>query len=301
MVAGNPTSELGPPFEPDETLGRTLARLRHERDLTSSALARQSGVSQGQISKIENSKSLPSPNVVRQIATALRVPSPLAEDLVEWAHREPAEASRVKFARRSSGSSGQINQKGWMDEESNAVRIRSFELAVVPGLLQTSEYARRVIDGYNEVQDGDDHAARDDLNSTVGVRMERQEKLRDTAVSFEFVFTEAVLRYRFGEDDWPVVMAAQIQRIEEACDLPNVAVRIMPQDAVLSYPPAGAFMIIDDSVVLTESTVGASADRENIDPYVRAFEHFWNRAPEDVLPILKRYKAELVDELTQVL
>lgn len=295
------------PPEQTEPLGRLLFRLRQERDLTSSALSRESHVSQSQISKIENLQIIPSADAVGKIAVALRLSTDAVDQLVEWARRDKLEAARARGPRRpaeqAAGPTGEIKQRDWMREEAKGTRIRNFEPIVVPGLLQTSEYARRVLNGFHSVEYGDDDQTWPNTAAALSLRAARQERLYHTDVMYEFIILEQVLRFRFGAADWPVLMADQIQRIEGAFKLPNVSIRIVPEATILSCPPVEAFTIVDEAVVLTESTLGGGRrdwERKKIDVGVRAFEHFWNRSSaEDVLPILSRYKAELLEEVAQ--
>jgi transcriptional regulator with XRE-family HTH domain len=289
--------------EQDEPVGLVLARFRKERELTGSAMARETGISQGQISKIENLKVTPSSTDVRKITEALHLPAALGNSLVERARRDQTEAVRVRAARRAVGPVGEeIVQQDWQDEENKGSLLRVFEPILIPGLLQTSEYARRILIGFYAVRYGDNALAWPDTAAQVALRAARQERLYDTTVTYEFVIMEQVLKHRFGADDWPLLMAAQIQRIEAACELPNVSVRVLPQSSVLSYPPVEAFTIVDNMVVLTESTVGGGRRdraRHKVDLVIRAFDQFWHRSTEDVLPVLRRYKAELLEEITR--
>jgi transcriptional regulator with XRE-family HTH domain len=296
-------SDDDPSLGQDEPVGLALARFRRERELTGSAVAQKTGISQGQISKIENLKIRPSSGDVRKITTALHLPAALAEDLVERAKRDQAYAIRDRVARRTASPAGEeIEQQQWHEEENKGTLLRVFEPILIPSLLQTSEYARRILNGFHSVQFGDDGRVWPDTAAHVALRASRQERLYDTSVIYEFVIMEQVLRYRFGEADWPVLMAAQIQRIEGACELPNVSIRILPQSAILSYPPVEAFTIVDNMVVLTESTLGGGRrDRvqEKVDLVIRAFDQFWSRSTDDVSPIFRRYKADLLGEWTQ--
>ncbi len=113
-----------------------------------------------------------------------------------------------------------------MAYESAASVIRSFQPLLVPGLLQTEEYAREVI---SEVR-GPDKKVVDRL---VDLRMERQELLeRENPPSLHFIMDEAVINRAVGGSD---AMRRQLRRIKEVGELPNVTVRILPFSAGL-YP-----------------------------------------------------------------
>jgi len=290
---------LGLPSSSDESLGDILARLRHDQGLTGHQLAEKAGVSQGQISKIENSKTLPSPEDVRRITTALQASPKVVETLVDEAKQRQAAKSRA--TRRSSlGRTGTINQQEMLDEEGKARHVRDFTPVVLPGLLQTGEYTRRVLNGYNELTYGEDSKGWPDTAAAVALRAQRQERLYDTSRMFEFVIMEAVLYNRFAAAEWPGFMVAQLQRIKAASELPNVSVRFLPLDSVFRYPPITGFTIMDDSTVVSETTAGTvDRDRGRASLYIRVFEQLMDVSTPDLDPILNhhvaRFAAELVD------
>ncbi|MFF0445258.1 helix-turn-helix domain-containing protein [Streptomyces sp. NPDC004609] len=102
--------------------------------------------------------------------------------------------------------------------EASAAQIRTYEPHFVPGLLQTEDYARSVLRlGFPRVE-------REELDRRTALRLERQLVLtRQDAPRLWVVMDETVLRRPVGG---PEVMRAQIDRLMEACDLPNVALQI---------------------------------------------------------------------------
>jgi transcriptional regulator with XRE-family HTH domain len=262
--------------------------------MTGGEVARRLGISQGQVSKIENSRiTLPEADLVR-FAEALELPDAVMVGLVE---RSREDLALARERRRGSGRSVAANQADYLAAEGRARHLRSFEAILVPGLLQTSEYARRVINRFYAVIYGDDRQGWPDTAAAVRMRVQRQELLYDLDRKFEFIIMESVFGYRFGTTSWPVLMAGQIQRIESVCELPNVDIRILPNDVSLPFPAIEPFEIMDDDVVITESTAGASRrDRDGVQIYTRVYERFWSSSTPDVLPILARYKEEFLEE-----
>ncbi|MGW6457535.1 helix-turn-helix domain-containing protein [Streptomyces sp. NPDC055078] len=102
--------------------------------------------------------------------------------------------------------------------EASAAQIRTYEPHFVPGLLQTEEYARSVLRlGFPRVE-------REELDRRVGLRRERQLVLtRQDAPRLWVVMDETVLRRPVGGSR---VMRGQLDRLMEACELPNVALQI---------------------------------------------------------------------------
>ncbi|MFE2940499.1 helix-turn-helix transcriptional regulator [Streptomyces sp. NPDC059255] len=110
---------------------------------------------------------------------------------------------------------------GHVSLEEAARTIRCYEPHFVPGLLQTEEYARTILT-YGEV--GRSDPAR--VERHVALRMERQTLLtRPGAPAFWAILDETVLRRRVGS---PAAMRAQIDRLLEAAELPNVTLQMAP-------------------------------------------------------------------------
>ncbi|MEV7084952.1 helix-turn-helix transcriptional regulator [Streptomyces sp. NPDC093085] len=109
---------------------------------------------------------------------------------------------------------------GYVSLEEAAKTIRSYEPHFIPGLLQTEEYASAVLATGAIGRTTDPHR----LERHVALRMERQALLtRPEAPAFWTILDETVLRRSVGSKE---VMRAQIDRLIEAVELPNVTVQI---------------------------------------------------------------------------
>jgi transcriptional regulator with XRE-family HTH domain len=110
--------------------------------------------------------------------------------------------------------------QSYLGLESAASLIRTYEVQFVPGLLQTPEYARAVI------QLGHQRAPTAELDRRVGVRIARQQLLRREDPPQVWVVIDAgVLRRPIGGLD---VMRAQILALMEASKLPNLRLQVIP-------------------------------------------------------------------------
>lgn len=103
--------------------------------------------------------------------------------------------------------------------EYSAAIIRNFEPLIVPGLLQTEEYARTVI---SVLVDHDPTR----IDPLVDLRMERQELLvREPAQGLHFIMDEAVIRRVTGGRD---IMRRQLRHLQKLIEYPNITIRIVP-------------------------------------------------------------------------
>lgn len=105
--------------------------------------------------------------------------------------------------------------------EATARTQRSFLPTLVPGLLQTAEYARLVFIA-------SDLSGEQDYAAAVQRRLDRQQLLYDQAHTFEFILTEAALRWRPGSRE---VLISQLDRIASVATLSNVTIGVIPLDA----------------------------------------------------------------------
>ncbi|GAA2335036.1 helix-turn-helix transcriptional regulator [Dactylosporangium salmoneum] len=139
--------------------------------------------------------------------------------------------------------------------EASATRICTYEGEVVPGELQTEQYARAV---YGAEQAVDDDAA----DRHVKLRLQRQAALaaRDPRPHRTTVLGEGVLTRQVGG---PRTLAAQIEHLREAATQDRVEILVLPWTAGAHAAMAGAFRIMDfedpedPDVVYLESHIGA--------------------------------------------
>jgi hypothetical protein len=149
-----------------------------------------------------------------------------------------------------------------------ATRMQVFQHAAVPGLLQTAEYARSVLTLADVFGVGDTARA-------AAVRIERQAALYEKGRQFDFLISEAALRFR------PVsyaALAAQYDKILSVSTLPGVNVAVMPTGAPPSTVHAHSFVIYtlpDGSQLATVETYTREltlTDSEEIMVYSRVYE-----------------------------
>ncbi|MCZ9349681.1 helix-turn-helix domain-containing protein [Streptomyces mutabilis] len=268
-------------------LGAELRALRTSAGITSGEAARLVGWHQSKVSRIETGTSGAKPADVRLLLDAYGVDdAQLRELLVVLAGTdEPGGRNHWWHAYR-----GVLppTYRDFISLESQASAMRTLETTVVPGLLQTPEYARAVtraaVDGLPEER----------LDTLVEVRLARQDVLRaEPPLELSAVLDEAVLRREVGG---PEVMARQLDRLVEAARLPHVRLRVLPFAAGAHIGVTGPFVIFSfsntsdlDVVVLDHLTSSLHLERkEDLEAYTEAFNALLVHAlsPEDSLDFI---------------
>lgn len=248
--------------------GSRLAQLRQARGLTSRGLAPLLGITQGTLSKLENGKHLPSPELLQALARALRLTATQRAELRELASAALTRLHRVQF--RHEAAYAQI-QKAVTAVDYHDRRV--LQLSLIPGPLQTEGYARAL---FTAVAD-----ATSDVDAAVAERLKQAERVEDPARHFQFLIHEAALRTRIGA---PRVMARQIERVEAVMDLEHVEVGVLPMS--VDYPrlglepPQSGFDLFD-AELLTVDLNGCwltVEDRISVRHYSDYFDALWTRA-----------------------
>lgn len=123
--------------------------------------------------------------------------------------------------------------------ETAARKLTMYQPALVPGLLQTPDYARALIRAVNPSGSDDEHSRRLELR----IRRQSIVTRKRQAVSLDVVLHESALRSIVGSPD---VMVAQLRSLAEIGKLPNVSVRVLPFSAGAPVgSPVGQFAILE--------------------------------------------------------
>jgi transcriptional regulator with XRE-family HTH domain len=245
-------------------LGQALRILRADKGLTAAELAERVGVTQTAISRYELGTRRPSPETLERIADALGASKRVKQKLVDQLHGEQIELQSIRaIARRGL----RRRQEEIARVEAKTRHLRNFQAAVIPGLLQTPGYARKMFEEVGL----DTHTQ--DVGRALAVRLDRQAILHDPNRRFGFVITEAVLLWpREGVPE----MLAQLDRLQVVSELPTVDLAILPLGITPPYSPINSFDIYDDKLVLIETLTEQLAVRDSSDvaSYVGAYEAF---------------------------
>jgi len=185
--------------------------------------------SRSKLQRIETRSYVPQPAEVEHLAAVYEVPVDEAASLVQMAR--------------------EARQKGWWQTsplpkltqtmvglEQAATTARQFELALVPGLLQTSDYARALMTTLAPT------TPIEVLENRVAARMIRQHVLTGVdPLKLEAILSEAVLRHPVGGSR---VMRGQLERLVELSGQPNIAIQVVPFTAGPHPGMEGAFTIL---------------------------------------------------------
>ena len=249
-----------------EALGVRLRELRLDAKLTGRQLAAANGWHPTKVSKIENAKITPSVEDLEGWARTCGVP----DQASELAGRLRTLESYYVEHRRLFRAGMAPRQRAWLTFEDESQVIRNFEPVFIPGLLQTAPYARqRLATG---------HVGRvpDDVDEALAARMQRQQVLYRTDKRFEFIITEASLRYRLAPAE---VMAGQLDRLVSALSIPSVSLGVIPFTAELTVPPVHGFHLFDKAVIVEQLTSSVThTDHADVADFTMLFEQFAEHA-----------------------
>jgi len=267
-------------------LGLELRRRREAAGVTIDYVAERLECSASKISRIETGHSGATPRDVRDMLNIYGISGDECEELVQI--------------------SRDARQKGWWHPysavltgayvglEAAAESIRAYEQQVVPGLLQTEEYARAMI-----------RAARPDIGGEevdrrVRVRIARQSLLEvEDPVNLWVVLDEAVLSRPVGGD---AVMRRQMEHLIDASELPSVTLQVLPFEAGAHAGMDGTFAILnfpepaDADVVFAENATGGLflEKTEELRKYRFIFDHIRAAAlgPEESVTLIAKLAKE---------
>jgi transcriptional regulator with XRE-family HTH domain len=278
-------ANLGAPDQHDGSLGARLAELRRARNLTGRQLGKLVGMSQPKISRLENDVAPADSTDVERIARALDAPDDVVVALIEL-----AEQSHDRMTDwRPMGASLAHRQRDAGQIEANVRVMRIFQPLVIPGLLQSSDYARAVLTPFQHlIFQTSEAAARLAVPEAVSARITRQEALADPTRTFHFLIMEEVLTDNVCG---PEYMPAQIERLREVAKQENVTIGVIPRGERLAPPPLNGFTLADDDLVTVDllNTALTSHGRVDTAVYRQIFDEYAEKATADIDPLLDRH------------
>ncbi|HWE91906.1 MAG TPA: helix-turn-helix transcriptional regulator, partial [Pseudonocardiaceae bacterium] len=204
-------------------LGRMLCQFRERSGLTQELAAADLDMSDSSLSRNEKGQIAPHPLAVRAMLELYYVPRDGWDDVLELAR----EAKRGAWWQVLG-----ISAQAYVALESEAIAIRNFELAFIPGLLQTEEYAC-------EVFTLDDARRR---SRSLAIRMNRQERLHaDEPLRLHTIIDETALIRPIGTER---VHYDQLRHVAAMAELLKITVQVLPQPIGVSVGMRGAFNVL---------------------------------------------------------
>lgn len=259
--------ELVPESSPVAAFGARVRRLRERRGWSQEDLAAAVGYSSQHISAIETARKPPTLTFSRKLDLAFGTAGSSDSFENEW--RDIRHGSLLEGFQE------------YVGREGRAVEIRLYEIGIIPGLLQTPEYAKVLAD--SAVQRGSITPEQGD--ERVSFLVERQEALvRPRPPMLLVVMDESCIRRPVGGRE---VMCAQLDRLVEFAGLPNTVLQIAPFEMGERRP----FNLPMNLVTLSDMSVIAYAESQ--------MRGHLERETTAVLPLLADYHQLQAESLPQ--
>lgn len=199
-------------------LAAELTAFRAAAELTREQVEEQTGVNQGTLWRLEKGHAKPHNGTLETLFDLYDVPAARRAELIELARG----AKSPGWLRQYREYSHELSQgyATYISFESEAKAVHNFETLLVPGLLQTEEYARAtMVDGLPIEEEA--------VRRRVQVRIERQAILTRDAEPLQFwaVADEGALHRMVGSRE---IMRAQLGKLLELSERPNVTLQVIP-------------------------------------------------------------------------
>ncbi len=245
-----------------------LRRLREQAGLTCEDVGRRLECSGTRISRMETGRIGARPGDVMELLEIYGVTGAEADSLVQLARD-----ARRKGWWHAYGRVLPPWFEAYVGLESDAVRLHDFQPSVVPGLLQTEDYARAVLRGAPQARRAED------IGQQVALRMRRQAILdQPRPPQVQVVLSESVLWVQVGG---PAVMRAQLLRLADLAGRPDLTLQILPLRAAAHVQSVSPFTMlefadpVDPTVVYLEHLTGSLIleDVAEVRSYRALFDH----------------------------
>jgi transcriptional regulator with XRE-family HTH domain len=248
--------------EARRALGKRLRALRQQAGLTGVELAESLSWVGSKISKIENGKQTPTDQDIRAWTAATNAEDQAASLLTTLHNLEQQHAEWQRVLKAGMKS----HQLSLSQQDEKTRLFRGFENTVIPGLVQTPEYARARFAQVVMV-----HKVPNDINEAVKQRMQRQEMLYRPDKRFHLIITEAALRYRLVLPD---IMLGQLDRLMAISSMRNVKLGVIGFTTQYVSDPRHGFWLLDNDLVRVETYSAELNLRQpqEIELYSRIFE-----------------------------
>ncbi|MGW5644490.1 helix-turn-helix domain-containing protein [Saccharopolyspora sp. NPDC003752] len=213
-----------------KALGRELRKLRTDAGESLERIATLLGCSTAKVGHIESGRNSPSKPELMVLLNHYGIGD---EEQAVF------EETRQEASKRGWWSTYRLPPwfSNYVGMETDALRLRNFELELIPGLLQTEEYARTVTTLARHMTEPEE------VERKVDLRMARQKRLfAEKPLAFAAVISEAALHRCLKTE---TAATGQLTHLLDMGERPNVEVRILPFDGGLHESMSGSFALLD--------------------------------------------------------
>ena len=229
-----PVPDSPTPMVSRRWLAAELRSLREKADKTLDEVAVVLECSRAKVSRIERAQVSVRPLEVEAMLTFYGVSSQEREELVQLAREARRKSWWHEF--RDLDQDSALKQVAFVDNETAATSIRTYQTVLVFGLFQTEDYARAVLRAIRL------DLPQKEIDRHIELRMKRQKLLdQDALPELWVVLDEAVLRRPVGGPD---IMRQQLNHLSEIADHPKVKLQVLPYGVGEHAGLDGAFMIL---------------------------------------------------------
>jgi transcriptional regulator with XRE-family HTH domain len=277
-------AEVGSPTVRRRELGKLLRALRVERGLTVEQVAAQLMCSLSKVSRMETGHRNATLRDVRDLCDLYGITGQAERDRLMTLAREARQQAWWQAY--------DLVYSTYAGLEAEAVAIDDFQSSVVPGLLQTADYARAGHLGALPLLEPEE------IERQIEAKLTRQQILtKAEPPRFRAVLDEAALHRLTGGQD---VMKAQLDKLVEVADLPNVTIQVIPFTRGAHPGVESNFNILrlpaTSGVVFVEGLVGSIyLERpEDLERYDRIFAYLQDRvalSPKDSIDLIAHMRA----------
>ena len=253
-----------PGRSPRQVFGGMLRYYREQAGLSRTELARQISKSVSLVQAIELGQRAATPDVTEDLEAALATGGALTRLRTEIGDGLGYQVFPAWF-------------QDWAIKEAEAATLRWFEPLIIPGLLQTEDYARAIFRTRFKITS-------DEIEERVSARMRRQHVLtRDDPAALWVILDEWVLRRPVGGRH---VMLEQANRLIDAARQPHIVIGILPAGTGAHEGVTGAFALADfDGAPTIGYQEGALRGQPVEDPKdVAALALTWDTLRSEALP-----------------
>ena len=267
-------------------LGRELRRLREEAGLTLEEAAPKLDWSTSKLSRIETGQQAVDVHGVRSMLDLYDVGGDRWTEMIDLTRE-----ARQKGWWHAYGISGQ----GYLGLETDATVVHDYQLAYVPGLLQTDDYMRALFRNSRQ------RRTEVEIDRDVRARLYRQRRLTEQpALELVAIVDESALRRPVGGVE---VMRAQLRHLVNRSALPSVCLQVLPVSLGVHSGLNGSFTVLgfaepdEPEVAYVEHTASAvHLEKEaEVSTCNLVFDRLRSEAlsPHDSIALVERLVAEL--------